>query len=256
MKEASKAKELRQLWKQLMHDCNDLTSYLLRYSNLPGPRANLTLAFTLGELFLESWSQNKVKLSYCLDKWAQSMDQYLLLCRNIVLGFILSEYDSDLFAEVLYNENFNPKWRPREAVTLGLQRTLDKRPDYVVKLLDKWNTSCEPIVLRNTLMILAEPKILQQKPELRDVLRDYIHESINFVKEKRLNKKEDIKLLRKSLHFVPSVAAMNDERILSDLSTWAGSECKDLKSIVKSNLKKKRFIKLYPEESKTLLRKL
>lgn len=256
MKELDTAKELRHLWSQFTRDCIGLTNYLFKNSNLPGPRANLTLAFTLGELYLESWHQNKPILGSCLDNWSQSKDEYLLLCRNIVLGYILSDYNCDMFVEILYKENFNPMWRPREAVTLGLQRTLSKRPDYVLKLLDEWNTSCEPIVLRNTLMILAEPKILQQKPELRDFLRDYIHVGMNLFKEKVVAKKEDMRLLRKSLYFIPSVAVMFDERILSDLFEWAGSDCKSWKSIVKSNVKKKRFIKLFPEESKILLSKL
>ncbi len=253
MKEKNSAIELQKQWSKLLHDCKSLTSYLREHSNLPSPRANLTLAFTLGELFLNSWKENKAVLTHCLDKWAQSMDEYLLLCRNIVISYIISEQDCNLFTEILYKQNFNPMWRPREAVTLGLQRTLIKRPDFVLKLLDKWNTAGEPIVLRNTLMILAEPKTLQRKPELRGILREYIHQAMNLVVEEVENKKGDMELLQKSLRFVPSVAAMYDEKIVSDLTEWADADCKILKSIVKSNMKKKRFIKLYPEISKKFL---
>lgn len=253
MKEKNSAVELQKNWnKYLINCCISLTSYLREHSNLPGPRANLTLAFTLGDLFLDSWKENKDIFFHCLDKWAHSMDEYLLLCRNIVMGYVLSEHDCSLFTEILYRQNFNPMWRPREAVTLGLKRTLLKRPDFVLNLLDKWNATGEPIVLRNTLMILADPKILQEKPELRGILRDYIHQAMNLVKEEGKDKKDDMKQLQKSLNFVPSVAAKYDEKILIDLIEWADSEYKTWKSIVKSNMKKKRFIKLYPDITKKI----
>jgi hypothetical protein len=102
-------------------------------------------------------------------------------------------------------------------------------------------------------MILAELKILQCKPELRDILREYLHKAMNLVVEEVEGKKGDIKLLKKSLGFVPSVAAMYDEKIVSDMIEWADVEVKTWKSIIKSNMKKKRFIKLYPEISKKLL---
>jgi hypothetical protein len=253
MKEKNSTMELQKNWSKLLSDCINLTSYLREHSYLPSPRANLTLAFTLGELFLGSWKEHKEILNHCLDKWAKSKDEYLLLCRNIVISYLLSEEDSKLFTEILYEQNFNPLWRPREAVTLGLQRTLVKRPDFVLNLLEKWNNSDEPIVLRNTLMILAEPKSLQCKPEIRDILREYIHQAMNLVVEEVENKKGDIKLLQKSLRFVPSVAAIYDEKIVSDLIEWVDSDSKTLKSIVKSNMRKKRFIKLYPEISKKIL---
>jgi hypothetical protein len=72
---------------------------------------------------------------YCVEILSLvTKDEYLLLCRNIVISYILSEQDCQLFTEILYKQNFNPMWRPREAVTLGLQRTLVKRPDFVLNL--------------------------------------------------------------------------------------------------------------------------
>jgi hypothetical protein len=253
MSEKYSSRLLKKDWENLYRkNCNDLTHFLKTHSNLPGPRANLTLAFTIGELFLNDWETHQKRLMNCIYEWGNSGEEYLLLCRNIVIGYLLSEYDNDLFTKMLYEDNFNSRWRPREAVTLGLQKTLQKRPKFTLKLLEKWNTTSEPIVLRNTLMILAEPKILQQYPELRGILRKYIHQAMNLVREAD-DKKEDIKLLQKSLGFIPSVAAIYDEKIVSDLIEWADADFKTWKNIVKSNVKKKRFLKLYPEILKKIL---
>ena len=69
-------------------------------------------------------------------------------------------------------------------------------------------------------------------------------------------KKEDYKLLKKSLSFIISVAAVEDQRLLDDMNNWIESSSKDWNTIIKQNLKKKRLIKKHPIESKKLLAKL
>jgi hypothetical protein len=56
--------------------------------------------------------------------------------------------------------------------------------------------------------------------------------------------------------FVPSVAAMYDEKVVTDLKEWVKAGVKPWKSIVRSNVKKKRFTKIYPEVSREILEEI
>ena len=51
-------------------------------------------------------------------------------------------------------------------------------------------------------------------------------------------RRDDYKLLRKSLGFIISVAAVDDIQLLDDMSNWIKSNNKYWNSIIKSNLKK------------------
>ena len=165
--EKASAEQLEERWPTLIESraLEELTGFMSSHSNLPGPRANLTLAFEAAEQILGGWRRHEAPLRKLLDMWAHSMDEYLLLCRNIALGYVLSMYDDEVYEEVLYRQNFHPMWRAREAVTLGLQKTLRSRPEYTLGLLEKWNESGDALILRNTIMVLADP------PSLRDSYR-------------------------------------------------------------------------------------
>ncbi|MBN2335425.1 hypothetical protein JXL21_07665 [Candidatus Bathyarchaeota archaeon] len=260
MNEKEAADKLQENWRSILEveDPAPLTAYLTAYSNLPGPRANLALAYKVGELLTEGWSMHRGFLLRCLDAWAHSGDEYLLTVRNVALGYILSENDAPRFEEILYRQNFHPMWRPREAVTLGLQRTLAKCPEHTLSLLTKWNESGELIVLRNTLMVLAEPSQLETNKRLRDELREYIRLGMDRVRtESAENRRGDgYKLLKKSLGFVISVAAAHDGEVIGDIEQWAGEGVPAWRSILRQNLKMKRFRTKYPRIAEELLSRL
>ena len=256
MSEKRSATELEDRWPSILGamDAGELTGFLSANSNLPGPRSNLTLAFKVAELVQGSWREHEGWLRGCLDDWAHSMDEYLLLCRNITLGFILSAYDDEVYEEVLYRQNFHPMWRAREAVTLGLQKALSGRTGYTLKLLEKWNESGDALILRNTLMVLADPPSLKESQQVRDSLRAYIIKAMALVKHisPEAKRGDDYKLLKKSLGFVPSVAAVYDERIIKDMADWARADIKEWKTVVRSNLGKSRLRDAYPLETERI----
>ena len=252
MSEKASAHQFEERWTSLINSqsIEELTAFLSAHSNLPGPRANLGLAFKAAELILRDWQIHEGLLRELLDFWAHSMEEYLIVCRNISLGYILSEYDDNVYEEVLFGQNFSPMWRAREAVTLGLQRTLRGRPEFALNLLENWNESGDSIILRNTLMVLADPPNLADKDQVRNSLRTYIFEAMDIVKRSPQEEKrgDNYKLLKKSLGFVLSVAAVHDNRVVKDMENWAMADVKEWKDLVRSNIGKSRFRKAYPVE--------
>ena len=260
MKEKGSARQITEKWSQITEngDTNQLTEYLKEHSNLPGPRTNLTLAFKTSELLTKSWTQNRKFVQQCFNEWTSTEDEYLLLTRNMTLGYILSKHDEPAFIKVLYRENFNPMWRRREAVTLGLQKTLVERPGFTLQLLRDWADERNWLLRRNVLMVLAHPQALKVNSDVREELRRVIHEAMDAVRdaEPEERRSDGFKLLKKSLGFILSVAAGYDDRVIDDMQRWASTGNRYLKSIVKQNLKKKRLQRSHPDEVKALLESL
>jgi len=161
MKEKPSADYLDKNWSQFLSQTpDDLTKYLLKNSNLPGPRGNLTLAMKLASLISGSWGENGVFLKTCFEQWNASDDEYLLFCLYTSLGYISAEFpeeDGWILGNLLEG-NYSKHWRARESVTFALTRMLEKRTEFTLKLLEEWNRDVEVMVLRNTLMALANPK--------------------------------------------------------------------------------------------------
>ena len=256
--EKKSANKLQETWQTYLDNNNiaSLTKYLSENSNLPGPRANLTLAYKLAQLASESWPTYTDYLKRCITEWSKD-DEYLRTCRNITLGYILASHSSEehWITPLLYEDNYNSMWRPREAVTLGLEETLRKRPTYTLNLLEGWNNG-DLIVLRNTLMILASPPILSENVSVRESLRQYTVEAMNRIKQDTDSKPKGHDILKKSLGFIISVAVVADPEILILIEKWVKSGEKTWRSILISNLKKKRLTRHYPEETSELLKLL
>ena len=258
MNEKNSANKLQETWQTYLDDLDvaSLTTYLSENSNLPGPRGNLTLAYKLAQLISGNWLNHTDYLKRCITEWSTD-DEYLRTCRNVALGFVLASHSSEenWITPLLYEDNYNPMWRPREAVTLGLEETLRKRPEYTLKLLDQWNNG-DLIVLRNTLMVLASPTILSEHASVREALRHYTEEAMKRIKQDADIKPEGYDILKNSLGFTISVAAVADPETLTLMKQWVESREKTWLSILANNLKKKRLAKSYPEETSKMLKEL
>lgn len=253
MKEKTSADELEANWAIFLEGSPDLLrSYLNENSNLPGPRGNLTLAERLSKLVSRTWKEKREYLIEALEQWRASDNEYLLFCYYSTLGHLMAHHpEEDAWAKgALYEGNFSKHWRAREAVTFAVVAMLKTRPRYTLDLLKQWNQNSHIIVLRNILVALADPTSLKSNLEIGEELRDYIHKAINIVKKPSEEEKanESYKLLKKSLGFVLSVAAMEDSRIVDDMMGWVNLGNRELVSIVKQNAKKNRFKKRYPEK--------
>jgi hypothetical protein len=257
MNEKETAQLLESKWGNILEkdDLDELTKYLTENSNLPGPRANLGLANKLAELVTSNWVDHKKFLRRCIDSWGN--DEYLRTCRNIVLGYIAAEHpqEDNWALDLLYLDNFNDEWRPREAVTIGLTESLRRRETYMLQLLHRWNEDNDLRVLRNTLVTLADPGNLRKSLGLREALRTYHLKAMDALRYDS-NSKPGYQMLKKSLGFTLSVAAVEDPEMMRMLRDWVEADIKQWKSVLRSNLKKSRLVKKYPEQTRQLLARL
>ncbi len=260
MRERESADRLESRWESYLknHGVEGIRRFLSDNSNLPGPRANITLARTLSELMSRDWETDNSFMKDCLDDWSQGNDEYLRFCRNFVLGYIMAEYPEEWpwATRLLYEDNFNNLWRPREAVTLGVAEALRRRTTLTLSLLDDWNRNEDLVVLRNTLMILADPEVLPKSRETRDALRGYTVKAMKIVKDHSTPMPNGLSLLKKTLRFTISVGAVHDPSMMEKLEEWVDSGAREWRSILKSNLKKNRLTKRHPEKTRELLSRL
>ena len=258
MNEKKTAEILESRWISVLErgDPSELTLFLSENSNLPGPRANLTLAIKLGELFTKSWARYSTFLRRCIDSWGD--DEYLRTCRNIVIGYIVAYHsEEDIWTlDLLYQDNLSNEWRPREAVTIGLTKALQQKETYMLQLLHRWNEDNDLMILRNTLVTLADPENLRRSPKIREALRLYTVKAMMDLKDEIRTSMPSYKMLKKSLGFTISVAAVEDPQMIRMFEAWVESDAKQWKSVLKSNLNKNRLAKKYPELTARLKAKL
>jgi hypothetical protein len=106
-------------YREVLRGLDSWEPYLLAKSNLPGPRANLELAFAVvmeGEaadfLYLTSFDEEMAP--------ANSQEEFLAFCGVLGLGYLVARGQTQHLPQ-LRTYASDPRWRIREAVALGLQ---------------------------------------------------------------------------------------------------------------------------------------
>lgn len=223
---------------------------MLNESNLPGPRANLELAFAVAnegseELFLEYVGIAPE------GKDSNSQEVFLSICGVIGLGYLAARGGSKHF-DLLRDYASDPRWRIREAVALGLQKFGETAFEELFELMKKWSRG-SLLERRAAVATLCEPELLRNRRNVIKVLGllDEITASIQDDGERR---KEEFRVLRKALGYGWSVViAANPEIGKPRFEKWSKSKDKDIVWIMKNNLKKNRLIKIDPDWVETQL---
>ena len=171
--------------------------------------------------------------------------EFLAFCGVLGLGRLLAEGDSSLL-EALQIHASDPRWRVREAVAMGLQRLGDVSMDRLIAAMQEWSKG-NLFEQRAAAAALCEPRLLGQAEHTRAVLQilDRITASLE---RNAIRRSEDFRVLRKGLAYCWSVAvvALPDEgKVL--MEKWVGTADKDIKWIMRENLKKARLIRLDSE---------
>ncbi len=131
---------------------------MLNESNLPGPRANIELAFAVAhegseELFLEY-----IKLAPEGED-SNSQEVFLSVCGVIGLGYLAARGGSRHF-NLLRDCASDPRWRMREAVALGLQKFGETAFEELFELMETWSRG-SLLERRAVVATLCEPKLLR-----------------------------------------------------------------------------------------------
>jgi hypothetical protein len=229
----SKIDDYRQILKKL----DNWIPFLLKESGLPGPRGNLELAHAVAE------EGNKQQFEKLLSFQAEenTPEVFLVFCGVVGLGKLTAN-EPNLF-EQLRGYASDPRWRIREAVATGLQLVGDQDMDMLLKEVQKWSKG-NWYEKRAAAAALAEPRLLNQAKQVKQVLQ-VLNTITASMESTNHPKDESFKVLRQGMGYCWSVAvAALPEAGKLMMEKWLNSQNKDIRWMMKENLKKNRLTKM------------
>jgi hypothetical protein len=244
-----KKEDLIQELKPLIDDPVKLERFIIENSNLPGPRANLELAFALSEIYenidvLKKWTEIGTDQADVNDPRS-----FLPFCAAVSLGRLYPKTKDKEILRILTKMASDDRWRIREAVTFGFQRIGENDFSDLRRIFSEWLPKSNNREKRSILVSLAHPQFLDRNTSLFcfGILENVF---------KNMERDDDFDILKKGLEFTLSVyVAANPEYGFSFIERWIGKD-KDIDEIIKSNLKKNRLLKKHPKKTKELLRRI
>jgi hypothetical protein len=227
-----------------LHQLPDWDEYLLKESGLPGPRGNIELAQAVADEGDRSLFERYI--TYTADiAPVNSPYEYLAFCGVLGLGRLLAEGDYHLL-KTLRQIASDTRWRTREAVAMALQRLGDVNMGQLIDAMHEWSHG-NAFEQRAAAAGLCEPRLLRDAHYAQAVLGilDQITTSLLEVRDRR---SDAFLALRKGLAYCWSVAVVaipsEGKAIMEE---WLQSSDKDIRWIMKENLKKNRLTQLDAE---------
>jgi hypothetical protein len=224
-----------------LHALAEWDAYLLQESGLPGPRGNLELAQAVADEGSRPLFERYVGYT-AGNAPTNSPYEFLAFCGVVGLGRLLAEGDHSLLS-VLRSHASDTRWRLREAVAMALQRLGDVDMDRLLEAMQDWSQG-SPLEQRAAAAAVCEPRLLRQRGHAHAVLEilDHITSSIEQQENRR---SEAFVALRKGLAYCWSVAVAalpGEGKPL--MEKWLPSADKDIRWIMKENLKKNRLMRM------------
>jgi len=218
--------------------------YLLSESGLPGPRGNIELAQAVAmegdeALFLDLLTFTPERAP------TNTPEEFLHFCGTFGLGKLVTQGKKE-YLKTLRPLASDPRWRTREAVAMALQLYGEDHMEELIQEMETWaeGNHCEK---RAAAAALCEPRLLKEQENVLKVLQilDKITAAMCLATDR---KEESYIVLKKGMAYCWSVAAVgNPEAGKQFMEKWLQVEDKDVRWIMKENLKKKRLEKMDPE---------
>lgn len=238
---------------------DSLLGYIKDHSNLPGPRANLELAAAFAELVVERALQEGGRLwKLCMYMTEFSPErapvntpsEFISFCGVVGLGEIgaaLPDYLHKTHTN-LRRLSGDPRWRVREAVRMGLQALMRSQPEETLKVLRSWVRGGDLLEMRAAAAAVGDPHILRHGGVASSALQ--LHKLIfDLFSTIQGRKTESFRVLRKALGYTLSLVVVEiPEEGFDLIDSLISSGDPDLIWIVKSNLKKKRLLRKFPDQ--------
>jgi hypothetical protein len=264
-KKENHKRDLAPFFEELLKTGDERTicNYLLAHSNLPGPRGNLELAVAFAELAEDCYEKDPERVwNFCLNLTDVSAaeapvndpKEFLPFCGTCALGAIGS------VSPAVYHQALarlralasDPRWRTREAVAMGIQKLIEREGEKTLKELEGRIVTGTWLTMRAVAAGVAEPALLHNKNTARQALA--LHKQIfDRLLSGNERKTEAFKVLRKGLGYSLSVVvAAIPEEGFEYMRLLVESPDKDIRWILKENLKKNRLLKNYPDEVATI----
>jgi hypothetical protein len=240
-------------------ESDDLCGFIQDNSHLPGPRANLELADVFAETIASRAKEEMDRLWKCCKSLIQhspeeapvnSPQEFVPFCGAVgigKMGSIEKAYAIEAFSE-LRNLSRDPRWRMREAVRMGLQSLLEKNPEETLHTLQSWIPDGNLFEMRAVAAAVGAPDSLRIEEIALSALQIHadIFDQMGSIEDR---KTEAFRVLRKALGYTLSlVIAAVPQRGFKLVDDLISSGDPDLTWIVKSNLKKKRLLKKFPDQ--------
>lgn len=211
-------------------------AYLNQESGLPGPRGNIELA----EAFADVAGPGLIR------RCAESRDEYLATCGAVGFGRLLAEGEVQA-AEALRSLAADSRWRVREGVAMALQRLGNADMPALWAVSGDWADG--PFLVQRAVAAgICEPRLLGHPDDARRAVEtlDRITASIQGLGPGS-RRAEEFRVLRQGLGYCWSVAiAASPAEGFERLERWAASDDKDVRWIVRENLKKARLARADP----------
>ena len=229
------------LYESDLSQLKDWDEYLLNHSNLPGPRANLELAYAvakMGEkpLFLRYLNINAIQAPQ------NSSAEFLPVCGTLGLGLLLVRGDLSVLP-LLHGLASDPRWRIREGVVLALELWGESNLNLLFDQMDQWMEG-NFFEIRAAICALSHPKFLKSKRSAFQVLK-YLDDIMQKLQAGKVRKTEDFRVLRLAMGYCWSVAvAASPLQGKGMMQKWIHTTDRDLLWIIKSNLSKNRIFRM------------
>jgi len=228
-------------YRALLRTLDNWDDFLLQESRLPGPRANLELAYAV------AWEGNEeqfLRLAALGPEEApkNTAQEFLAVCGVMGLGYLAARNAGEHFS-LLHQKASDPRWRVREAVALGLQQYGQTSMAHLLPLMDEWSQGAH-LERRAVVATLCEPVLLQDPSDAGRIL-DIVHQITTSVLDEANRRAEAFKVLRKALAYGWSVVVVAQPALGKPrMEQWIASHDPDIRWIMKQNLKKKRLSRM------------
>lgn len=226
------------LYRADLRAIEDWDGYLKQHSNLPGPRGNLELAQVVALEGQEAQFLRWLTLdANCAP--VNSPEEFLAFCGVVGLGRLIAEGKREHLKTIRPFAS-DVRWRVREAVAIALQALGRADMPALLYEMSQWSHG-SPLEQRAAAAALCEPDLLCQESDVRQVLKvlDDITASIQKIENRKAG---DFKILRQGLGYCWSVAVVacpGEGKHM--MEKWFTEKDKDIRWIMKENLRKKRL---------------
>ncbi len=233
-------------------DPEPLSAHLIEYSNLPGPRGNLELAYAFADEIAALCPARGIDVARLLDALTTrtltddpaSPLQMPQFCGAVALGEWGARCDAiDEAAVRLLVLADSPLWRIHEGVAMGFQRALFHNWSGTLAAMRRAEAAASPLQWRALIAAVAEPPLLKDPAHAADALalHDRALDAFHALPP-GVRRREDVRTLRQALGYSVSViVAAAPEAGFARMHIWAAWSDPDVAWLLRENLKKKRL---------------
>ena len=210
--------------------------YLTEHSNLPGPRANLTLLDAAGDVLPRDQALHLI----------DEVDEFLAGCGVVALGRLILEAPTDrALVGLVTRSAADARWRVREASAIAAQRIGDADPERLRALVEEWTSAADPLVVRCRIAAICEPRLLTDPMTAAAALAACRRATAHLLAVPAPDRRNpSVRTLRQALGYCWSVAVAGSPKAgLAEFLALATDD-PDLAWVVRENRKKHRLIRL------------